>query len=193
MFAFQALQTDHKNFCFSTFHFYTPYTVLKSHRGKFTAQLFSQMFTQVLCIMTSLIITSHSKERPLVLPHNQAIFQSVNSRFTTCPCHKHRVITKWNHFSWKTWFFQNYYLTIYPMFWGYFSYSEGDSDDSVRVRKIVCPKQRYSDSQTSSEDSDDSKDTSNVGGTTWVKEDETPNLRCLTGNPGVKQIPSDPT
>jgi hypothetical protein len=27
----------------------------------------------------------------------------------------------------------------------------------------------------------------------WVKEDNMPNLGCFTGNPGVKQIPSDPT
>jgi hypothetical protein len=36
-------------------------------------------------------------------------------------------------------------------------------------------------------------DTSNVGATTWVKEDKTPNLGCSTRNPGVKQIPSDTT
>jgi hypothetical protein len=30
-------------------------------------------------------------------------------------------------------------------------------------------------------------------GTTWVKEDNTPNLGPFTGNPGVKQILSDPT
>ena len=28
---------------------------------------------------------------------------------------------------------------------------------------------------------------------TWVKTDKTPNLGPFTGNPGVKQIPSDPT
>jgi hypothetical protein len=32
-----------------------------------------------------------------------------------------------------------------------------------------------------------------VGAITWVKEDKTPNLGPFTGNPGVKQIPSDPT
>jgi hypothetical protein len=32
-----------------------------------------------------------------------------------------------------------------------------------------------------------------VGATTFVKEDKTPNLGSFTGNPGVKQIPSDPT
>jgi hypothetical protein len=34
----------------------------------------------------------------------------------------------------------------------------------------------------------------NAGATTWViKEDKTPNLGWFTRNPGVKQIPSDPT
>jgi hypothetical protein len=32
-----------------------------------------------------------------------------------------------------------------------------------------------------------------VRATTWVKEDKTPNLGPFTGNPGVKQILSDPT
>jgi hypothetical protein len=72
-------------------------------------------------------------------------------------------------------------------------FSESESDDSVRERKIVRPKQSYSESQTSSEKSDDSNDTSNAGATTWVKEDKMPNLGPFTGNPGVKQIPSDPT
>jgi hypothetical protein len=31
------------------------------------------------------------------------------------------------------------------------------------------------------------------GATTWLKEDKTPNLGPFTGNPGVKQILSDPT
>jgi hypothetical protein len=63
----------------------------------------------------------------------------------------------------------------------------------VREREIVRPKQSYSESQTSSEESDDSNNASNMGATMWVKEDETPNLGPFTGNPGVKQIPSDPT
>jgi hypothetical protein len=71
--------------------------------------------------------------------------------------------------------------------------SESDSDDSVTERKIVRPKQSYSESQTSSEESNDSNDASNVGTTMWVKEDKTPNLGPLTGNSGVKRIPSDPT
>jgi ferredoxin-like protein FixX len=37
--------------------------------------------------------------------------------------------------------------------------SESDKDNSVRERKIVCPKQCYSERQTSSEEHDDSSDT----------------------------------
>jgi hypothetical protein len=32
-----------------------------------------------------------------------------------------------------------------------------------------------------------------IRATTWVEEDKTPNLGPFTGNPGVKQILSDPT
>jgi hypothetical protein len=56
--------------------------------------------------------------------------------------------------------------------------------------QIVSPKQSYSESQTSSDESDD---TSNAVATMWVKEDRTPNLGPFTGYPGVKQIHSDPT
>jgi hypothetical protein len=56
----------------------------------------------------------------------------------------------------------------------------------VRERKIWRPEQSYSKSQTGSEESDDSDDTSNVGATTWVKDDKTPNLGPFAGNPGVK-------
>jgi hypothetical protein len=68
-----------------------------------------------------------------------------------------------------------------------------DSDESVRARKIVRPRQSYSESQISSNESDNSNHNSNVGATTWVKEGKTPNLGPFTGNPGVKQILSDPT
>jgi hypothetical protein len=71
--------------------------------------------------------------------------------------------------------------------------SESEKVDSGRERKIVCPKLRYTESQTGSKESDDSNDTSNAGATTWVKEDKMPNLGPFTGNPGVKQIPSDPS
>jgi hypothetical protein len=63
----------------------------------------------------------------------------------------------------------------------------------VRERKIVHPKQSYSESQTSSKESGDSNNTSNVVATMWVTEDKMPNLGHFTGNPGVKQIPSNPT
>jgi hypothetical protein len=43
----------------------------------------------------------------------------------------------------------------------------------------------FSENETSSEESDN---TSNVGATTWVKEEKTPNLGPFTGNPGVEQI-----
>jgi hypothetical protein len=74
-----------------------------------------------------------------------------------------------------------------------FSDSKKDNVDSVREKKIVCPTQSYSESQTSSEESDDSNDTRYLGATTWVKEDRTPNLGPFTVNPGVKRIYSDPT
>jgi hypothetical protein len=54
----------------------------------------------------------------------------------------------------------------------------------------VWPEQNYSESETSSEESDN---TSNAGATMWVKEDKTPKLGPFTGNPGMKRIPSDPT
>jgi hypothetical protein len=63
--------------------------------------------------------------------------------------------------------------------------------NSVRERHTVRPKQSYSESQTSSEESEDSNDTSNAGATMWVKEDKTPNLGPFARNPGVKQFPSD--
>jgi hypothetical protein len=43
------------------------------------------------------------------------------------------------------------------------------TEDSVRERKIVRPKQSYSESHTSSEESDDGNYTSNVGSTMWVR------------------------
>jgi hypothetical protein len=51
-------------------------------------------------------------------------------------------------------------------------------------------RRKCSESETSSEESGN---TSNSGATTWVKENKTPNLGPFTGNPGVKQILSDPT
>jgi hypothetical protein len=59
----------------------------------------------------------------------------------------------------------------------------------VTKRKIVWPEKNYSDSETSSEESDSTLD---AWATTWVKEDRMPNLGPSTGNPGVKQIPCNP-
>jgi hypothetical protein len=56
--------------------------------------------------------------------------------------------------------------------------------------KNCAARKKYSESETSSEESDS---TSNAEATTWVKEDKTPNLGPFTGNPGAKQIPSDRT
>jgi hypothetical protein len=78
-----SIQTDHKNSCFSTFRLYTSYAVLTSHRGQFTAQLFSQMFIQVLGIMILLVIMSHSKGRPSVLLHSQTIFRHSTASHTS--------------------------------------------------------------------------------------------------------------
>jgi hypothetical protein len=50
-------------------------------------------------------------------------------------------------------------------------------------------KRKYSESETSSEETDSSSD---VGATTCVKVDRTTNLVHFTENPGVKQIPCDP-
>jgi hypothetical protein len=48
----------------------------------------------------------------------------------------------------------------------------------------------YSESESSS----DEDEGSNIAGTaTWGKVDKSPTLEDFTGNPGVKQIPSDPT
>jgi hypothetical protein len=65
-----------------------------------------------------------------------------------------------------------------------------ENDDFVRETKIVTQEQKYSESETRSEESDN---TSNAGPTMWVKEDKTPNLGPLTGNSAVKQILPDPT
>jgi hypothetical protein len=59
----------------------------------------------------------------------------------------------------------------------------------VREKNCVTRK-KYSEGETSSEERDN---TSSAEATTWAKEDKTPNLGPFTGNPGVKQIPSDRT
>ena len=73
--------------------------------------------------------------------------------------------------------------------------SENDSDSSIignRQKKIVHPLPSYSDSEQSANESDDD-DTLESAVSTWVKTDKTPNLGPFTGNPEVKQVPSDPT
>src|SRR5215469_13599735 len=73
--------------------------------------------------------------------------------------------------------------------------SESDSDCSfigIRKNKIVHPIPSYSESESANE-SDEDNETLDSAASTWVKTDKTPNLGPFTGNPGVKQIPSDPT
>jgi len=70
--------------------------------------------------------------------------------------------------------------------------ADSDSDSSIignRQNQIVHPLPSYSDS----EQSDDDDEILHSAVSTWVKTDKTPNLGQFTGNPGVKQIPSDPT
>ena len=72
------------------------------------------------------------------------------------------------------------------------------SDSSIignRHNKIVHPLPSYSDSEQSANESDDDDDDETLDSavSTWVKRDKTPNLGPYTRNPGVKQIPSDPT
>ena len=74
--------------------------------------------------------------------------------------------------------------------------SENDSDSSVignRQNKIVHPLPSYSDNEQCANEGDDDDGIPDSAVSTWVKTDKTPNLGTFTGNPGVKQIPSDPT
>jgi len=74
--------------------------------------------------------------------------------------------------------------------------SENDSDSSIignRQNKIVHPLPSYSDSEQSANKSDDDDKTLDSEVSTSVKTDKTTNLGPFTGNPGVKQIPSNPT
>jgi len=73
--------------------------------------------------------------------------------------------------------------------------SENDSDSSIignRQNKIVHHLPSYSDKEQSANERDDDE-TLDSAVSTWVKIDKTPNLGPFTGNPRVKQIPSDPT
>ena len=72
--------------------------------------------------------------------------------------------------------------------------SENDSDSSIianRQNKIVHHLPSYSDSEQSTKESDN--DTLDSAISTRVKPDKTRNLGPFTGNPGVKQFPSNPT
>jgi hypothetical protein len=60
----------------------------------------------------------------------------------------------------------------------------------IRIFDFSTRKEEHSESETCFEESDN---TSNAGATTWVKEDKMPNVGSFTGNPGVKQVLSDPT
>jgi len=73
---------------------------------------------------------------------------------------------------------------------------ENDSDSSVigyRQNKIVHHLPSYSDSEQCANEGDDDDETLDLAVSTWVKTDKTPNFGPFTGNPGVKQIPPDPT
>jgi len=70
------------------------------------------------------------------------------------------------------------------------------SDSSIignKQNKIVHPLLSYSDSEQCANEGDDDDETLDSAVSTWVKTDKTPNLGSFTGNPGVKQIPPDPT
>ena len=51
----------------------------------------------------------------------------------------------------------------------------------------------YSDSEQCANEGDNDDETLDLAVSTWVKTDRTPNFGPFTGNPGVKQIPSDLT
>lgn len=75
---------------------------------------------------------------------------------------------------------------------------DADSDSNSSIignwqNKIVHPLPSYSDSEQCGNEGDDDDETLDLAVSTWVKTDKTPNLGPFTGNPGVKQIPSDLT
>jgi hypothetical protein len=117
---FQAWQRDDGD-CrhYHIFRFQTRYTAVTRHRGQATAQLWAQMFTQVLGMRPLLIVTSQPKERPFVLFHSQAIC-SQWAALLQYRMSQGKSSLRAKKISGMIGFFQNYYLTIYPMFWGYF-------------------------------------------------------------------------
>jgi hypothetical protein len=65
--------------------------------------------------------------------------------------------------------------------------SDSDSDSDRKQQRIMA-------TDSKSDSSSDENVGSNIAETaTWGKVDKTPTLGQFTGNPGVKQIPSDPT
>jgi hypothetical protein len=115
-----------------------------SQRSVYCAAL---LVAQVLGIMTSLLITSQSKERPFVLLHRQAVFShstaghsssqfasielSLSENISHGRCDSSTIII---------WQFIQCSEDI-------FNYSKCDSYDSVRERKIVHRKRSYSECQ----------------------------------------------
>ena len=75
--------------------------------------------------------------------------------------------------------------------------TEGISAELLADTLSDVPDDADSDSVNKSEQSakkiEDDHETLDSAVSTWIKTDKTPNLGPFTGNPGVKQIPSDPT
>jgi hypothetical protein len=96
--------------------------------------------------MTSLLITSQSKERPFVLLHGKAIFSQSTARSPV-----HHVASM--ELSLKKFLTEDGILpellsdNLSHVPEDIFSDSESDSDDSVRERKTVRPKESYSERQ----------------------------------------------
>jgi hypothetical protein len=70
-----------------------------------------------------------------------------------------------------------------------FSDSECESDSECKRKFLSID----SNSERTSDESDNSSNTRNVGETKWAKKDKMPDLGQFTGNAGVKLFPSDPT
>jgi hypothetical protein len=117
------------------------------------------MFTQVLGMMTLLIVMSQSKEEPFVL-FTAKLFLVSEQPFSSTGCHKKRVLSE-----------QKKYLRhdrILPELLSdnlsnvpddILSHNESDSDrDSVTERKNCAAGKEYSDSETNSDESDSTAD-----------------------------------
>jgi hypothetical protein len=122
VFVFQASRTDHYICCFWHVSFvHTLYCSHKSRRSTDWAAVLSDIYSSFGYPDITLRTHLSLKKDPLFSFTAKLFFQSVNSWFSIWPCRKHSYITERKHFSWKMWFFQNYYLTIYRCSWGYFS------------------------------------------------------------------------